>query len=242
MHRDDHQPQRRGLQDPEPALIGIILAAAFGGGPDLDAPIRKYLAGVASTPLYDGPSSSTTTSFSWNRQLTKPELSTGKTGDYVRDPVAFTLTVTDKAGKTSTTDLHLVQFAQTYSSQSRKDCPKPIAVRPYSFALTTLVAKTSTKFATVYVPCAVKVDCSGSYQLFAPGGKGRAAKKPALLASTKLFTVRARKKAGVRATWTAAGRKLAKGKKPFRATVKLTSVNPVTGKRSVKSRTLTMKP
>jgi hypothetical protein len=229
---------------PEPALIGIILAAAFGGGPDLDAPIRKYLEGVPSTPLYDGANPVFTTSWSWNRRLTKPELSTGKTGDYVRDPVSVTLTVTDKAGRSATRDLGLIQFAQTYSSQSRKDCPKPIAVTPYSFSLATVTAKTTPKAATVFVPCAIKASCTGSFSLFTAAAKsGRsAAKKPVLLARTKLFTVPAKKTAGVKATWTSAGRALARRKKPFRATLKLTSVNPVTGKASTKSATVTLKP
>ena len=137
-----------------------------------------------------------------------------------------------------------LEFSQNYSSQSREDCPKPFTAKSFAVAIAALKVKASTKAATIFVPCALKIDCAGSLQVFTAAGKKRASvakAKPKLLASTPFFSVRGKKNGNVKAKWTAAGKALARRKRPFLATIKVTSVDPA-GKRSSKSKTLTVTP
>ena len=69
-------------------------------GGDATPGINKFLATQPSVLLYDARASAPVRRFTWNRQLTKPELGKGTAGTYARDPIYVTLTVTDTAGAT----------------------------------------------------------------------------------------------------------------------------------------------
>jgi hypothetical protein len=230
---------------PAPALAGLFFAVALSGSSDATGVIKEVLKNVPAAVLYDGKNPSFTTSFTWNRQIAKHESTGGKAGDFVRDPIFVTLTVTDKAGATSTRGPGLYGFSQTYSSGPRTACPKVFPSDVYVFAVTKVLARATSSAAVLALPCATKIDCAGSLQLYTVVGKKAraAAKKPVLLASNKFFSVRGRKTGSIKAKWTSAGSKLAKKKKPFLAVVKLTSINPTTGKKTVKSsKPLKLKP
>jgi hypothetical protein len=228
----------------KPLSFESFLGAVFSTGPSGDATplIDAAVAKVPAVAIYDGPSPRATISLTWNRQSVPAEKAFGaKPGDYVRDPVFVSVTVTDQGGATSSTHYDELDQAQIFSSQSRASCPKVRArvtkLNPARLSLTTRVV-------TANVLCPTVADCAGSlsvYTLKTTRSAVRAARsKRVVIASNALFTIRGKTSANVHATLTAAGRALARRHRPIRATVALTSIDPVTTHRTTTTRVVTL--
>lgn len=147
--------------------IGVIFGALLGGS----TYVEDYFKTAPRTVLYDGSNPAPAITFNWNRQLAAAEVkllasSKLKVGDYVRDGVRITVTVTDKAGR-SATKLGFVTFAQTYSSQSRAGCPRSLIERVRSFAGIALHPTATTTTVTTEIPCKGLVNCALSYKISA---------------------------------------------------------------------------
>jgi hypothetical protein len=226
---------------PKPLYMAIIWAAAFGGG-SVKEIADKYLAGVPSKILKRGANTATIKPpLPWTRRLTETEsLSGGKIGDYARDAMAVTLTVTDSVGAKASATGYL-DFAQAYSSEPRSKCPSTPKFPDYAFGVVAEKASFTPALVAIRVPCAVSMECVGDVAVVVAGRRaGRsAAKKPVVLAGNPFFSVSAKSRATVRAKLTKAGRKLVKRGKPIRAIVRLTSVNAATGKRTTRSTPVT---
>lgn len=222
---------------------GILLHLVFGG--DLD----ELVAHFPLHSLADGKSSSLDTTFTWNRQLTSDERP-GLKGDYARDWMLVFLTVTDLAGHSSTAS-DLVGFRQSYSSESRKGCPRSFLDDDlvYAFAKPKRFGYTfGQATAKATIPCRARITCAGTFALLSRVAHTRrrlsvrkpAAKKPVLLAQTKLFNTPARRSRTVKAKVTRAGRRLLRPGKPIAATAKVTSVT-LRGRRVSRSYAVTLR-
>jgi hypothetical protein len=236
---------------PTPEAIALIFGVGLGGG-DVPAAIDKYLATQPSFPISDGQDPAPASSFTWNRQLAdtpvgkaEADLVSAKVGDYARDEIYATLTVTDAAGATNSVTRSL-SFAQLYSSEKRTNCPHVRIRRTRAFAFAKLAALShfSAKAFAAKIPCKTIIDCAGGIAVVRVTRRfRRAAKaakaKPIVLASNPFFSVRGKHRATVRAKLTKAGRALVKRGKPLRAVVRLTSINPVTGRRTTQSTRVT---
>jgi len=225
---------------PTPALSAIVLGALIGG--DTGPGVYRYLATVPPVLLDHGATATTSTQqFTWNRQLAEAEVLTrGKVGDFARDPIYATLTVTDKTGATDSSAPVLLNFAQSYSSQPRTRCPLTPRATPFAFAQVHRAAFASLTAVAAAIPCATRIACAGSLTVFRAAatsklGAALAKAKPIVLAGNPFFTVAGRHTTSVRAKLTTAGRRLARSGKPVRVTLRVSSINTVTGKRTTRS-------
>jgi hypothetical protein len=202
-----------------PALV--FLGALFD--PDF---VVNFLAQQPSIVLADSANPAPDATFNWNRQLTAAE-SYGRKGDYARDLIAVTLTVTDASGATATTG-DLVAFTQGFSNQSRANCPKPSPFRKFAFAKVARVVFSGSK-ATAVLPCAASYACAGRLTLFQTVRGGAAARRArrTTLASSKFFSIPAGQRKSVTAKLARAGRRLVRGKRRVRASLQVASVDPL---------------
>lgn len=229
---------------PSPVLSAIVFGALVGSG-DTGPAISNYLATVSPIVLEHGANAATVTEpFTWNRQLAKAESVTGgRSGDFARDPIYVTLTVTDGTGATDSSVPLSLSFAQSYSSQPRTRCPLTLRPTPFAFAQVHKAAFTSTKAVSARIPCATRIACAGSLKVVRTASKPGATvakAKPIVLAGNPFFTIEGRHTASVRAKLTKAGQGLARHGKPVRVTLRITSINTVTGQQTTRSTLITL--
>jgi hypothetical protein len=216
--------------------IGIFFVAIFGGQSVID----DFVAKAPSYTLYDGKDSRPVVNFTWNRGPIDHDERPGRKGDFVRDIAVVTLTVTDLAGASdSVTDS--VGFTQSYSSESRKGCPVKLKFSDFAFAKVNRAGAFTTKAYSAKIPCATRIDCAGSLLVVKAGTKSKRAPKakPVVLAANPFFSVPGKGRATVRAPLTKAGKALVGRGKPISAILRLTSVNPATGRTTTRSTAVT---
>ncbi len=225
-------PIVRYLVTAKPLPIGVVLAAAFSGSSTL---IDQFLATESPQTVVDSSAATPDATFSWNRQLTHNE-GTGRAGDYVRDPLVVTLTITDTAGNTASTSDVLV-FSQLNSTDSRANCPKPSPFRKFAFGKATRIVLSGTQAKTT-LPCAARYDCAGRFSVFRVPGAGGSARrtkaKRTTIAASRFFTVPAGQRGTASAKLTRAGKRLLRGERHVRASLQVASVDPL-GKTTTKT-------
>jgi hypothetical protein len=154
--------------------------------------------------------------------------------------VRITVTATDKAGHSAAAP-GFVQFAQTFSSQSRAGCPRALIERVRSFAGITLHPTATATTVTTAIPCKGRLNCAISYKITALVARastaGAAKARQTTIATSGLVAIPAGHSKRVKTKLTSAGRRLLR--KRIKATLAITSVAP-TGKRTTQRLRVTL--
>jgi hypothetical protein len=206
-----------------------------------DYPKQLALWEIEPKLLYDGPNSSVTQTFTWNRKSREGEDIFVAYGIYVRDPLVVTLTVTDEAGASASTTQELL-FVQEYANESRATCPvTKLSLRnfvitplpaPPTFSATGVVAKLKCPSAT---PCAGSLSILSARALAASARKhGKSKPATEAITDSSFFTATPGHSVAVHLKLTKRGRALIKHRSQITAIERLTSVS-VTGAQSTRS-------
>jgi hypothetical protein len=208
----------------------------------------EYIARQPHLLLADGADATPKPIFNWNRQLDHDEAP-GHLGDYARDSILMTLTVTDRAGAQASVNDNL-NFAQTYSTQSRSTCPGALGDTVFSAVARARDVSVFASIVKATLPCQSFVDCAATLKVVhyvprrtrrgrAAAAPRRAHRKVVVLARTGLFTIPARTRRRVSARLTGPGRRLLRRGRKVRATVQITSITPL-GRRVTRSSKVTL--
>jgi hypothetical protein len=221
---------------PEQALLAVALGLALSGSDELledalDAAINQYPWNQSPydtrrQDLVDGAQSAPVVTFNWDRQLERDEL-TGKAGDWARDPILLSLTVTDGTGS-SDSITQVYGFKQVYSSVGRASCPPPLPVtRLYSFGSSFRVSISSSAV-VLSIPCRTVMTCAGRVQISTVARRAtvnRARIAPIVIADSSVFDIAGHQRGTVEAQLTPDGLQLLRPHRRVRVRVVVTSVN-----------------
>jgi hypothetical protein len=249
---------------PNPTCTGVLVTVDGSISTTPNPPITRYRFTEAIVPVIptyvprvpyevvaDGLNPRPTRVFGYDEQFNTefPTFANAQhLGVYVVNPRLITLTVTDRTGATAS-DSQQLDFAQSFSDESRARCPGVHRrVRASHFATKRIGFRVTKHSLTARFSCATVADCAGELKLFVPpfrsGRRAAAARthrgaKPVLIAASRFFYIPGHQTATIATNLTRSGRRLVARGKPLTANAQLTTVAP-TGRATTQSLPVTL--